>query len=403
VELMDRTILSRATCVLACSAWLTGCSSQDTVVPPIDAGPDRTLPDSGVLDAAMDAPGDAASDARADAADASCTDTTNDPNNCGACGYACVNGRSCVAGRCTPAWQPIATANAPAVRNRHAAVGFQGKYVVFGGSLAQAGPTTTDGGRYDPATDTWSSLPALVQTRGAHSAVASGTRIFTFGGLTDTSNGTTVGPGLEVFDGNAWTVDATMGAPGPRYNHPLLWTGTEVFVFGGGDNAVPALATGGRFAPAGPSWTNADCALSGCERGGYFGLFLEGTSVRVWGGGAFGNAPAGLTYDLQQGTWAAWTVPMNTPTLPQHYADDGRRIYFLNPATSVCPQNVEVLIYDRKTSSWLATDTSPAPAGLNAEAATAWVGAEMIAWSGFCDANVPASVGGRYQPPAPAP
>ena len=53
------------------------------------------------------------------------------------------------------------------------------------------------------------------------------------------------------------------------------------------------------------AWSNADCGLASCERGGNFGMFLDGTIVRVWGGGPYGSAPDGLAYDLVGGTWSS--------------------------------------------------------------------------------------------------
>lgn len=330
------------------------------------------------------------------------TDLLCDDANCGACGYRCVNGRSCVDGRCTPAWQPIATADAPAPRHAHAASSLDGKFVTFGGTLAAngAGAAVNSGGIYDPVTDSWSPLGALVQARCYHAAVSTGTTLYAFGGLTDCGNGTTIGPGLEALSGGAWATVSVAGELSGRYNLPAVWTGTQLFLYGGSTNVNPAVASGGRFSPTGPSWTSADCALPACERGGDFGMFLDGNVVRVWGGGPYGSAPSGLQYDLALGTWSAWLLPSGTPTIPKRSADDGRRIYFLSPASSGCPPTVEVLIYDRRSSSWLASDASATPAGLLPQAATAWVGAEMIAWSGNCGAG-PSSVGGRYQPPAP--
>jgi hypothetical protein len=79
--------------------------------------------------------------------------------------------------------------------------------------------------------------------------------------------------------------------------------------------------------------------------------------------------------------------------LAARFADDGRRLYFLK-ATNV------VTIYDRASSSWVADDTAPMPAGFCMEAAAVWTGSELVAWSGSCG-GAPVSVGGRYQPRAP--
>jgi hypothetical protein len=129
-------------------------------------------------------------------------------------------------------------------------------------------------------------------------------------------------------------------------------------------------------------------------------MFVDGDHIRVWGGGPYGNAPSGLQYSAGTKAWSSWDLPANTPTLPKHYADDGRRIYFLSATSSACPHSVEVLIYDRATSSWQPKDSSAAPDGLLADAPAAWVGSELIAWSGNCGSGA-STVGARYQPPAP--
>jgi hypothetical protein len=166
-----------------------------------------------------------------------------------------------------------------------------------------------------------------------------------------------------------------------------------MFVFGGGGSGFSTTPTGALFNPAGPEWTEADCPLTGCAFSTNLALFVDGNFVRVWGG---------FAYDLTQQTWSPWTLPANTPTseFAQTYADDGRRIFFLNSTTGSCSQSIEILIYDRNSSSWLATDTSTAPAGLVSTAPAAWVGSELIAWSGDCGSG-PSTTGGRYQPPAP--
>ncbi len=360
-----------------------------------DACVDLRANDGGGESSAGDgAPGDAGPDVIVP-----CGDTTASNANCGACGYACVHGRTCSNSRCTPAWQPISATNAPTPRSDARAVGLGGKYLVFGGAFGTA--ATSTGGIYDPTTDQWSSLPAMNQARAVFAAAASSTKAYAFGGLTDVSNGTTVGPLFEEYDGTSWKNVSVSGTPNARYAFAATWTGQDFFLYGGSDGSVPAVSTGALYSPLGPGWTSAPCALSGCERGGNFDVFLDGNFIHVWGGGPYGNAPAGLQFDLGSKTWSAWQLPSGTPTIPKRHADDGRRIYYLRGANNVCT-NVEVLAYDRKQAKWLATDTSAAPSGLVENAAAAWVGSEIIAWSDTCGGGA-TSAGGRYQPPAPAP
>ena len=325
-------------------------------------------------------------------------DLASSDENCGACGYACLKGRHCNRGRCTPAWLPLSTNGVPPSRTRHAAGSVSGKYVVLGGSSSSLGLAMNSVAAYDLATDTWSTLAPLNAARCSHGAASTGTSILTFGGLSDCSNGTTEGPGLEIFmptgAAGVWQTVVAIGAPEVRYIFASTWTGNAFFVYGGSTNLAPAILSGALFSPTGVNWSDASCSLAGCERGGYFSAFTDGPLIRVWGGGPYGNAPAGLVYSTTNLSWSGWAVPSGTSGhLAQRFADDGRRLYYLTAANLLS-------IYDRKTSSWLSNDTSPMPAGFCTEGAAAWTGAELVAWSGSCGV-APISVGGRYQPPAP--
>jgi hypothetical protein len=169
----------------------------------------------------------------------------------------------------------------------------------------------------------------------------------------------------------------------------------------GGDNTLPTLATGAAL--SGSSWRDVSCSLTQCDRSEGV-MFFDAGFVRFMGGAynptyptppvAIVDATSGLSYDLTTKSWSSWAYPAGTSgKIAYRFADDGRRIFFLHDT------NV-VTIYDRASSSWVTNDTATMPAGFCTQAAAAWSGSEMIAWSGDCGSGA-VSVGGRYQPRAP--
>jgi hypothetical protein len=160
----------------------------------------------------------------------------------------------------------------------------------------------------------------------------------------------------------------------------LVWTGAELFVYGGGTSSTAYLAHGARLVP-GDSWKDASCALLGCERSGST-AFVDGEIVRVWGNGG-GTAPAGLQYDLGTGVWSTWDYPAGSiAKLSSRFV------------------GARVTIYDKLSRKW-SEDDAPMPEGFCTSAAVGWSGSELIGWSGECADHSISPVGGRYQPPAP--
>jgi hypothetical protein len=341
-------------------------------------------------------------------------DLQQDSTNCGTCGYACVHGRSCVAGACTPAWQPLTTDGVPTPRANHVGVILEGKYVVFGGASPAYGPAMASGAQYDLAGDTWAPIANLNAARVSHVGVSTGTSILTFGGLTAQSSGANEGPGLEEFTpdstGGQWTALTPANTPPLRYNFSGIWTGSQFFIVGGGSNSAPNLSDAAVYTPGG-GWMDYPSALS--QAGWTIPvLFMQGSAVNVaWGGYPSYESGAGASFSA--GQWSNWTEPAdpNAYASPS-YAVNGAHLLFVTsdqaPGYYTSASSLlGVAVLDTSKGTWT-TDTAPFPTGfcISSNHVVAWSGSELVVWGGQCSPSDPntvgtATVGGRYQPAAP--
>ena len=111
--------------------------------------------------------------------------------------------------------------------------------IVWGGS---AGVPLATGGRYDPATDRWTTM-------------------------------------------------ATLRSPVARYMHTAVWSGKEMLVWGGLDSNGVALESGGRYDPATDTWTPMNRTGAALARVHHVAVW-SGTQMLVWGGRTNDNKPA---------------------------------------------------------------------------------------------------------------
>lgn len=373
----------------------------------VDAGrPDQGEPrDTAAADANADASVPPPQDARDGAVScgltmcgADCADLMSSEVHCGACGYACLHGRECIQGRCTPAWVSVTQTGAPSPRFRHGASLINGQVLLSGGANTNNTGAMSDAYFYDPKTDRWSPAPSLRQARCAHTSVSNGNSVYVFGGLAECANGGSTGPGLEVFDvgTNTWKAMNAPNAPDPRYNAVSTWIPSQgLFVYGG---AGGFPGSGAILDPTRSAWRDATCTLPGCAAPGVL-LSLDNNTIVQWG--TNGTLTA-CKFDLTQGAWSTWIAPTGTPPIPGLHADDGRRWYVLEKEPgSDCPTTATIKIYDKARGTWT-VDAPAAPKGLTlAESSSnhaVWTGTELFTWSAHCDAR---GVGALYQPAAP--
>ena len=190
----------------------------------------------------------------------------------------------------TNAWTTMSTINAPANRAEHTAVWTGNEMIVWGG----LGVTSVDyylntGGRYSPSTNSWraTSLTNAPAGRNYHTAVWTGSEMVVWGGYIferGTYHKTRTG-GKYNPSTNSWVATSRLNAPAARAEHTVVWTGSEMIVWGGvvGPSTPPPYNTGGRYRPITDSWraTSLTNAPSGSDE---HSAVWTGSEMIIWGG-----------------------------------------------------------------------------------------------------------------------
>ncbi len=117
--------------------------------------------------------------------------------------------------------------------------------IIWGGA-SQSGVSNT-GGRYNPATNSWTatSTTNAPPGRARHTAAWTGSEMITWGGFT--ASGPTNTGGRYNPKADSWAATSTTGAPTIRYDHTAVWTGSQLIVWGGEETYPNGLNTGGRY------------------------------------------------------------------------------------------------------------------------------------------------------------
>jgi len=141
-------------------------------------------------------------------------------------------------------WNPISTDGAPSPRSSHVSVWTGKEMIVWGGSVRELNAPSDyyeNGARYNPATDTWKPISTIGAPKGRVSATAvwTGTEMIVWGGVNDAQAGDGGDAGRFVGTGarynpatDTWTEITSAGAPSPRLAS-VVWTGDGLLTFGG--------------------------------------------------------------------------------------------------------------------------------------------------------------------------
>jgi len=202
-------------------------------------------------------------------------------------------------------------------------------YVIGGDNSAGV---LSDLQRYDPVTDTWTTLTSMPTARAGAAAAVIDDGIFVIGGRQSTSGPCSGGPYLGTVekydvDTNTWSTVAPL--PNPRSDLAAVAHGGKIFVFGGCTGTASA-----------PSVTNeADM------------------------------------YDPQTNTWTTGLASMPTPRASLVAGHSGDKVYAIGGTDGVSASSVNE-VYDIPSNSWSTNTPIPTArqeAGVNSHGGRVYV------------------------------
>ena len=282
----------------------------------------------------------------------------------------------------------------PEPRSGHSTVWTGSLMIVWGGS------DLNTGGRYDPATDSWTqvSMTGAPPGRQSHTAVWTGIRMVVWGGRGDGGNQNVYFDTGGIYDpaADSWIPTSTVNAPSGRYRHVAEWTGTRMVVWGGlASSSGPYLNTGSRYDPATDSWTATSTVNAPSARRVRNSVWT-GDRILIWGGHDGAALDTGSRYDPVADNWTAITM-VNAPSARTDHGTvwtGDRMVVWGGQGSSLLDTGGR---YDPVADNWTPTSTVDAPtARLNPTAV--WTGGLVVAWGGY-DGAV-SNTGSGYDPVA---
>jgi N-acetylneuraminic acid mutarotase len=296
-------------------------------------------------------------------------------------------------------WTPTTVLNAPDIRSLHTAVWTGSEMIVWGGYNTNNNQVNTlnTGGRYDPATDSWTatSTTDVPSGRALHAAVWTGSEMIIWGGYNypalDLNTGGRYNPATD-----SWVATSTANTPTPRRYCKAVWTGSKMIVWGG-RNGYTYFNTGGRYNPSTDSWI-ATSTMNAPEARWEDTIVWTGSEMIVWGGtNQTIYLNTGAKYNPIDNSWA----PTSTADVP--VGRIGHTAIWSGSEMTVwggVDNSSNALNtggrYNPSTDSWTATSIANAPSARTYHTAV-WTGTQMIVWGGYC-CNPPFdfNTGGRY-------
>jgi len=288
---------------------------------------------------------------------------------------------------------------APDSRQSHSAVWTGSEMIIWGG-MSNSGPSNT-GGRYNPTTDSWvvtSVGDNVPVARRDHTAIWSGYEMIVWGGVNSFLHNLNSG-GRYNPSTNSWltTDDSSINVPTARSGHTAIWSGHEMIIWGGRDNSVENVNTGGRYNPITDSWQTTSIAANVPSVRQTFTAVWTGTEMIVWGGWDGNYLNTGGRYNPDTDSWLPTSIGTNVPNARSNHTaiwDGNEMIIWGGSDHSYVNTGGR---YDPFNDCWVATSTDANVPSARIRHTAVWSGEEMIVWGGWNSDGLTNSVG-KYNP-----
>ncbi len=219
-------------------------------------------------------------------------------------------------------WSSGALAPSP-VRSEGAAASHGGFFYAVGGR-----PVIADLDRYDPATDTWTSLADMPTGRAGLGVAVVGNAIYAIGGRTGASpcSGGTLDT-VERYDIATDTWSTVASLPSARSDLAAVAHGGRIYVFGGCTDFGTVLADVDVYNPTTDTWSTAPADMI-TARASMYGAAAKGGTIYVVGGWTpvLGQVATNEAYKVASDTWST-ALAMPSPRAEMGVVSHGGRIY----------------------------------------------------------------------------
>lgn len=210
---------------------------------------------------------------------------------------------------------------------------------------------------------------------------------------------TTIAASTTIVVGRDWRTLATPPLSA-RDDAAVVWTGSQVLVWGGGSYNSAPFADGAVYEPANDSWTIMPAAPLAARHDPVSAW--TGTEMVVWGGIDGAQLADGAAYNPAANTWRAIaTAPLDgVAATMASTVWTGTELIIWGGDDAAGQPRATGAAYNPSTDIWRSLAASPLLA--RHEAATVWTGSEMVVWGGAPadggPGHAPFSDGAAYNP-----